>query len=191
MKKTMTMMKKLAWLAVMALPLVTVGDIQQSLPWDENVMEPVILFDARDWRYWSVFAAVFIIVISLTIWWGRRRSKKCRFPNCTFHRVGGTLHRVGVYVPSTSDYVALEVLGGAAIAALLCVFGGASFGRRERVIHHPAERPDRYINWRCDKCGAAIRVSRYSSHVRRLCDRCNVATEHDNNFNPYLFANSP
>lgn len=125
MKKTMTMMKKLAWLAVMALPLVTVGDIQQSLPWDENVMEPVILFDARDWRYWSVFAAVFIIVISLTIWIGKRWPDRFRSP-------------------SLGEYVVLEVLVGAAVASCIiyiCMSSGGSFGLRERVVHHPAERP--------------------------------------------------
>ena len=121
MKKTMTTMK-LVWLTMMALPMMAVADLVTPA-WDETVREPVVLFHAWDWRCWSVFAVAFAIVICLTIWWGRRRSKKC---------------------PSTGEYVVLEVCVGVAIAACIYLFGGMSFGNRERVIHHPESRPDHY-----------------------------------------------
>ena len=132
------MMKKLFVLLTM-LPLAALADIARpawdeiAIPaWDEKVIVP--LFDTSNWRFWSVSAAVFIIVVSLTIWIGKRRS-----------------------ISNIIVYVVLEVEIGAAFAVGMYFFG-RSIGFEERIIHHPEERPNHHygsekIQVKCCECG--------------------------------------
>ena len=148
------MKKKLGWLAAIALPLVTLADVVTPA-WDEKVVVPVTLFDAPDWRFWSVGAVGFIIVVGLTIWIGKRKS-----------------------ISNITGYVVLEVMIGVSFAVVMYTCFPIIVVE-ERVIHHPEEYPDhgpKEIREICCECGKAYTITVYYRHYIRdfngLCDEC-------------------
>ena len=135
MNKIKMMAKKLALLAVMALPLVLMADIPDP-GWDELVKESV--YDKPGWLYWGVSVAAFVVVSVLLFWDGRRRKRPIL------------------------EFIVFEVMIGAALAAVFWFCGRPVLDHyEERVIHHPGGSSS---DSKCPRCGTTIYRSTRWSH---------------------------